>query len=801
MIDGREVRQTIRRLQSTPGFTLAVILPLSLGIGSTTALFTILNAVVLRPLPYPDPERLVVVWTDDVRKQLHQTLVSHPIYRDWEVDSRSFSTLGFSTRNTPVTLTGVADPERFDAARASASMFAVLGGTPLEGRAYTADEERRKEPVVVLSQPLAERRYGAARNALGKVLELDGGAVTVVGVMPSWFQFPTADVQLWLPLGDDRLRTVVVGRLRPGVTRAQARDELTTIGTGLAQKYPDLAADPDFPGFRVNFVPLTEQVIGRDTRLALWLLLGAVALVMAIACANVANLVVARASARRRELAVRTALGASRAQLIGHLMIEAALLTIVAGAIGIALAGWLVRVLITIAPSSLPRLESVSIDSGVLAFAIGVGLVSAVLFGAMPAWHVTRQPQNLDASLREGGRSGGAGADRRSLQRVFIMVEIALTFALVCGTGLLVRSLMHVERIPLGFDARDVLVFRMVVPDAMNIAQRGAFYREAVERLQQVPGVSRVGLISNIFTISSPNTTVRTEGRAAGSLVNTPIADDSASPGLFAALRSQLRRGRFFTEDDNEQSALVAIVNETFARRVWSDENPVDKRFQFLDDRFKNNWVTVVGVVADMRRNGLEEEPLPQIYIPFAQSPSRGADMVVLANINPRTLTRGFRKTIAAINPSVPVYRVSPLEHRLDAQLATRRFQVLMLSCFASAGLVLAAMGIYGLMRYMVTQRTREIGVRIAMGATRSQVMALVLWEGLRLAVTGLLVGVVLALLLTRSLRTVVHGVTTTDPLTFVIAPAILLLVAIVASLEPTWRAIRIDPVRALRAE
>jgi putative ABC transport system permease protein len=801
MTDGREVGQTIRRLRSTPGFTLAVILTLSLGIGSTTALFTILNAVVLRPLPYPDPERLVVVWTDDVRKQLHQTLVSHPIYRDWEVDSRSFSTLGFSTRNTPVTLTGVADPERFDAARASASMFAVLGGTPLEGRAYTADEERRKEPVVVLSQVLAERRYGAARNALGKVLELDGGAVTVVGVMPSWFQFPTADVQLWLPLGDDRLRTVVVGRLRPGVTLAQARDELTTIGTGLAQKYPDLAADPDFPGFRVNLVPLTEQVTGRDTRLALWLLLGAVALVMAIACANVANLVVARASARQRELAVRTALGASRAQLIGHFLLEAALLTIVAGAIGIALAGWLVRLLVAIAPSSVPRLESVSLDFGVLAFAIGVGLCCVALFGAMPAWHVTRQRQNLDASLREGGRGGSAGAARRAVHRVLIVVEIALTFALVCGAGLLVRSLMYVERIPLGFDARNVLVFRIVVPDAMNTAQRAAFYREAVERLEQVPGVSRVGLISNIFTISSPNTTVRIEGRAEGAQVNTPIADDSASPGLFAALRAQLRRGRFLTEDDNEQSALVAVVNERFARRFWPGENAVDKRFQFLDDRFDDKWVTVVGVVADMRRNGLEQDPLPQIYIPFAQSPSRGADMVVLAGTSPLNLTRNVRETIAAINPSVPVYRVSTLEHRLDTQLASRRFQVLMLCCFAFAALVLAAVGVYGLMRYMVGQRTREIGVRIAMGATRRQVMALVLWEGLRLAGTGLLAGVVLALLLTRSLRTVVYGVTVNDPLTFVIAPAILLLVATAATLEPTWRAVRIDPVRALRAE
>lgn len=798
ILDGTEVRQILRRLGAAPGFTAAAVLTLTLGIGATTALFSVVNAVVLRPLPYSDPDRLIVLWTDDVKRQLHETLVSYPLYRDWKEQSRSFANLGFSSRNSPVTLTGVAVPERLDAARASASMFEILGVSPLEGRTFSAEEERRKDPVAILSQAFAERRYGSARAALGQTLQFDDRAVTVLGVMPRWFQFPAPEIQLWLPLGDDRLRVVVIGRLQDSVTLDDARQELAIIGTALSQRYPDLAANPDFSGFRVRLVPLTQQVTGRDTRIALWLLLGAVMLVLAIACGNVANLLIARASARQRELALRAALGANRWQIVRYLLHEAVILTMVATVLGVVLAVWLVRVVIAIAPRSVPRLDSVTLDGFTLAFTIVVALACALSVGAAAAWHVTRQ--TLREALEESGRSGDASAGRRRLQRILIVSEFALTLSLVCGSGLLLRSLVEVERVPLGFNPRDILVFRMVVPDALTELQRESFYREASERLRRLPGVSRVGIISNMFTASTPNATVLIEGRPDTARINTPIADDSISPELFATLQVPLRSGRFFTDRDTAASPLVAIVNETFARRFWSGESPIGKRFQFLDERFGDRWVAVAGVVGDMRRNGLEQNPFPQVYLPFAQSPSRGADMVVQTSTTPLTLTLSAYETIAAINPAVPVYQISTLDQRIDTLLATRRFQVLMLSLFAVAGLVLAAVGIYGLMRYTVAQRTREIGVRVAIGATRGQVMTLVLREGLALTGVGLVAGLVVAFALTRALRTLLYGITPSDPLTFLFAPAVLVVVAIVACVEPTWRAMRVDPARVLRS-
>jgi predicted permease len=401
----------------------------------------------------------------------------------------------------------------------------------------------------------------------------------------------------------------------------------------------------------------------------------------------------------------------------------------------------------------------------------------------------------------KGGRAGGAGAARRRLQRALIVVEIALTFALLCGAGLVLRSLLRVEQLPLGFDPRDVLVFRMVVPDALTGAQRGAFYEEVAERLRHLPGVSQVGVISNIFTSSEPNATVRIEGRSDRTLVSTAIADDSASPELFSLLRTPLKTGRFFSETDRDKSPAAAIVNETFARHFWSGESAIGKRFQFLDGRFGDRWVTVVGVIADMRRNGLEQVPFPQVFVPFAQLPSRGADLAVLTAGDPAALTRSVRTIVAEINPDVPVYRMSTLQQRVDAFLSSRRFQTLMLSLLAGAGLLLAAVGLFGLMRYMVAQRTREIGVRVAIGATRTQVIGLVVRESLALTGAGLIVGLILAFALTRSLSRFLYGVSASDPVTFLLAPAVLLFVAVVASVEPTWRAMRVDPVTALRSE
>lgn len=474
------------------------------------------------------------------------------------------------------------------------------------------------------------------------------------------------------------------------------------------------------------------------------------------------------------------------------------MLTAVSAALGVALAGWFVRLLVALAPTSVPRLEDVSIDGQVVFFTIAVSLICALVFGGVPAWHVLHQQRG--EQLKEGGRGSGPGPGRRRVQRALVVLQVALTFLLVCGAGLLARSLAEVERAPLGFETRGVLILRMVVPEGMSEPARGAFYREVTERARLLPGVSRIGIISNVLTTSTPNATVRIEGRSGGIRVQTPIADDSASPELFSALHAPLRSGRFFSDDDTAQSPLVAIVNDTFAREFWSGERPVGRRFQFLDGRFDDRWVTVVGVVGDMRRDGREHDPFPQVFVPFAQSPSRGADAVILTRTPPLALAASIRQAIAGINPNVPVYRISTLEQRIDAFLTARRFQVTLLSCFAVAALVLAAVGIYGLMRYMVVQRTAEIAVRVAMGATRSRVVGLVLRETLALTCTGLVMGALLALAIMSSVHSLLYGVSPGDPVTFILAPAVLVIVAIVASVEPTWRAMRIDPMTSLRA-
>jgi putative ABC transport system permease protein len=791
----RDLRHALRMLARTPGFTAVAVLTLALGIGASTAIFSMLNVIVLQPLPYQDPDRLVVLWTDDVKRQLHETLVSYSSYAAWKERSQRFAELGFTTW-TPLTLTGNIEAERMDAARASASTFTVLGASPLHGRAFSAEEERRGDRVAVVSQGFAERRFGSVSAALGQVLLLDGEPTAVVGVMPAWFQWPRRDVQLWMPLGDTRGRGFVIGRLRGESSLEQARQEMIAIGNQLAEQYPSLASNPDFPGFATALVPLDYHITGNSTRVALWVILGAVLLMLLITCANVATLVLARASGRRRELAVRAALGATRGRLVRQSLIESLALALMGAMLGVALAVWLLRLLIVVAPPDLPRLDAVSIDTAVLAFAMAVAMLCGASLGVLAARHAGAM--QLEEALREGGRNQGTGAHGRRTRRRLVAVELAVTLTLVCGAGLLLRSLTQVAHVPLGFEPRNLLAFRVVVPDAFSTAQRRVFYEDALQRLRALPGVRHVGVVSRLFLMSSPDATIRVEGRPESSQV--PVMDDAASPDLFTALRAPLRRGRYFTERDRNGSAHVAVVTERFAREFWRDEDPVGKRFQFLDKRFDDRWITVVGVIADMRRNGLEEEPYPQVFMPFAQSPSRGADFVISTETTPQTLAATVIRTVGAIDPNVPVYQISTVEQRLDALLTTRRFQAFLLALFAAGGLLLAAIGVYGLLRYVVMQRRQEIGIRMAMGASRRDVMALVIQEGLSLTGVGLIVGLLAAFALSSWMGTLVYGISTKDPLTFAVAPLLLVFVAALACLEPAWRAMRVDPVHVLRA-
>jgi len=795
----RDLRQTFRMLTRARGFATITVLTLGLGIAASTVMFTVLNAVVLQPLPYRDPARLVLLWIDDVKRQLHQTLVPYPLSVEWRDGSRAFADLGFSTPDTPVTLSGAGEAERTDAVRATASTFAVLGVSAIEGRPYTEQEEHDGDRVAVLGHMLAERRFGSAAAAVGRMLIVDGEPTTVIGVMPATFAFPGREVQIWRPLGERHARVMVVARLAAGVPLAAARRDVEAIGHQLAAAHPDLAADPDFPGFTTTLVELDAYVAGRDTRVALWILLGAALVMMSIACTNVGTLLLTRAAARRRELALRVALGATRGRLVRQMVSECAALALVSAAVGVVSAQWLLRALVASLGANIPRSDAIGLDSSVLAFATGLAIVCSVFLGTVSAWRT--RDLSLDEALREGGRSQGIGARRRRLQQALIVAEVALTLTLVCGAGLVLRSLGEVRRLPLGFDADNTLLFRLVVPNEFSAQQRRRFFDESTARLRRLPGVRTAGVIGDLLPASAANSGVVIEGGLDPLRRQVPILDDAISPEAFAALRVALRDGRLFNDDDTADSMPVAIINERFQREFLGSERAVGKRFQFLDKRSDGAWVTVVGVVADMRRRGLEDEPGAQVFQPFSQAPSRGADVVIRTDVPPLSLATSASHAIAEIDATIPVFRMSTLSERLNGFLTNRVSYVALLSLFAATGVLLAAIGIYGLIRQDVSQRTQEIGLRLALGASRRDVVSLVLRRCCLLTAVGIAIGWCASLAIAGVMGSLLYGISPRDPVTFLAAPIVLSAVAIVACLEPTWRAVRLDILKALRPE
>jgi putative ABC transport system permease protein len=631
------------------------------------------------------------------------------------------------------------------------------------------------------------------------VLFIDGEPTTVIGVMPASFAFPGREIQIWRPLGERRARVMVVGRVAAGVQLPEARQDMATIGQQLAADYPDLAADSDFPGFATNLVELDDYVAGRDTRTAIWILLGAALVMMSIACTNVGALLLTRATARRRELALRVALGATRGRLVRQMLIESAVLALVSVAVGVVAAHWLLRVLVASLAANIPRSDAIVLDSYVLVFATGLAIVCSMFLGTVSAWRTRRLP--LDDALREGGRSQGIGVRRRRLQQALVVAEVALTLSLVCGAGLVLRSLGEVRRLPLGFDPDSTLLFRTVVPNEFSTQDRRRFFEDATSRLRQLPGVRTVGVIGNLFPASTSNSGVVVEGGIDPSRPQLPILDDVIGPETFSVLRVALHNGRLFTDADTADSMAVAIVNERFAREFWGNERAVGKRFKFLDKRSGGAWVTVVGVVADMRRHRLEDEAGAQVFQPFSQAPSRGADVVIRTEVPPLSLAASVTRTIAALDATVPVYRMSTLSARLDDFVTNRRFHVALLSLFAGTGVLLAAIGIYGLIRQDVSQRTQEIGVRVALGASRRDVVSLVLRRSLVLTAVGIAVGWCASLAIAGVMGSLVYGISPRDPVTFVAGPIVLMGIAIIACLEPTWRALRLDIFKALRPE
>jgi predicted permease len=797
-IDGlsNDLRYAARMLRRSPSFTAIAILTLALGIGANTAMFSVVNTVLLRPLPYQDPDRLAMLWTHDAKRDIREEGTSYPTFLDWRTQSRTFADLAICSRGNPVTLTGGDDPERVMGEAVSANLFPLLGVTPILGRSFSHDEELRRERVVVLSYGLWQRRFGASRDAIGKTLEIDAQHFHVIGVMPAGFYFPTKDVQLWQPATfvsftltpavRDRIWTNrftdwwrVVGRLKPTATFDEAQAEMTAIGQRLALAYP--ATDPGFVGFGVNVVPLLLQTTGRDLQRALWILLGAVGFVLLIACTNVANLLLARGAARRPEFALRAALGAGQMRLARQLAVESAMLIASAGIVGLTLALLGVRTLAAAAPPGIPRLDEIQLDARVLIFTGSISILGGLLFATVPAWKISRSDPG-DA-LKEGGRSGSDGLRLSRVRRTFVVVECALAVALLAGASLLMKSFIRVQTVNPGFEGKQVLLVRVIRP---------MLSREMIDRIATVPGVRAVGAIQS-FEPRNPDEPITAEGQPS---LKAPLTFERVTAGFFQAMRVPLRKGRFLTEQDSH--ANVALINETMANTFWPHGDPIGKRFKRGGSESTSRWMTVVGVIGDMRRRGLERDAVSEFYLSEIEP---GMDLAIRTTTDPLGLVPSVRQVIRSLDRNAVVGRVTTVENHMGELGAARRFQTWLISIFAGLGLVLSAIGIYGVMHYAVAQRTHEMGVRIALGARVSDVLWLVIGEGLRFVLIGVAAGLLAALQLTGVLAHLLFEVSTTDPATFAMVPLLLIMVALLACYLPARRASQVDPIAALRCE
>jgi putative ABC transport system permease protein len=788
---------------------------MGLGIGATVAMFSLVYAVLLRPLPYKDPSRLVLLGNADQRSTVFGT--TYTDYQDWKATNHTFDDLAIYYRNSgwsQVLLTSGEDRVLVQGGFVSANFFSVMGMSPLVGRVFTADEENSRNPVVVLSFAIWEKQFAASPAAIGNFIDIDSTRFQVIGVMPKSFRFPDENIQFWAPITTNRywsehaiadtthapgfyLRWNVVGRLKEGTNLRTAQAEMTLVERHVREQETDQPQGPAFNGLVFKVEPVGTKLTA-SARLALLILLGAVSFVLLIACTNVANLILARGTARGREMAIRRALGATRAALIWQLLTESIVLSTLAGCLGVLLSHFAVKLFVAFAPKGIPRLDEASIDPVVVSFAFGIALLSALLFGAFPAWKSSRSLPN--SILKGSGSTLTISRRGKYAGAALVIAEFALSTVLLSGAGLLVRSFLAVYAVDAGFRADHVLTFHVNDRDP-------DFYKHLLEQIRQLPGVRAAGATSELFELEQPmmNGFRSVEGHEAEPRDHwSSLTWSGVSGDYFQSMGVPLVKGRFFSDSDNAGSMLVAIVDESLARRYWPNEDPLGKHFKGQDPRGKNDdWLTVIGVVKDMRTHGLEREPTPHVYEWAAQSGPTAStpDIVVRTSNDPLALAASVRRAVRSINSRPVITSMATLNQEIDGQLWFRRFQTWLLGLFAAIALVLACLGIYGLMQYSVIQRTREIGIRMALGAETKQVLRMILKQGVMLGVIGLSSGFVGALLLTRFLSSMLFGITPTDPVTFVGISIVLLLSAIAATLIPARCATRVNPLVALRYE
>jgi putative ABC transport system permease protein len=806
----KDLRFGARGLLKRPTFTAIVILTLALGIGATTAIFSVVNTVILRPLPYQNAERIVAIEEFVLGGQKSQVTPAN--FLDWRAQNRVFEHLAaIHTRQANLNLSDQA--ERVDIAITSADFFSVFGVEPLRGRLFLpGDEQAGHAPVAVISNTLWQRNFGGDPQLVGKTISLDGKSYVVVGIAPPGFNYPDK-TEAWLPplrlapeLNERMDVTQVrglgflsaVALLKPGVSLSQAASEMDTITSRLRQQYPD-TNNRRFD----RVVSLHKHLVGNTTTM-LWLLFGAVGFVLLIACANVANLLLARSASRQKEMAIREALGASRWRVMQQVLTESILIALAGGALGLGLAWWSVALIVKLLPQDFPRAGDISVDWRVLGFTLGASVLTGILFGLAPA--IQLSGVETQESLKESGR-GTAGSRRRNrLRNLLIVSEVALSVVLLAGAGLLFRTFMQLQSVDSGFDPQKVLTVRLAPsgPHYKTDADYSTFFAQVLQRIGSIPGVRSAGLINTLPLDKGPTASFRIEGRPPVTPDKWPSANyRSISPDYFRTMKTPMIEGRGFTEQDNDQSSRVIIINQALARENFANEDPLGKRINFggIENNGQPVWWEIIGVAADVRSLELREEASPDLYFTYRQDVFAGMNVVVRTAVEPQSVASAVRFAVAEVDRNTPVSDIKTMEHVVSESVTQPRFNLFVLAVFGFIALFLSAAGIYAVTAYSVAQRTHEVGIRMALGAQRIDVLKLIVGAGMSLITGGIIIGLAASIVLTRMLKSLLFGVSATDPLTFAAITFALAGVAFLACYIPARRATKVDPLVALRYE
>ena len=801
----QDLRYAIKALLAKPGFSLTAILALALGIGANTAIFSVVDAVLLRALPYDDPDQLVWIWENDLASNIMEEPASYADFTDWKNQSQSFQDLAAFGGWFPI-LTNSGPAERIPGGLVSPGLFQLLGAKPIQGRTFLQDEDGPgKNRVVILSYSLWRRRFASDTNIIGKTIILNQSPYEVIGIMPASFQYPSPgdskSAELWGPLPStlsalprraDFLS--VVGRLKPSSSIEQASSEMATIASRLENQYAETNA-----GWSITIIPLYRRFTG-DVRPAMLVLSVAVGLLLLIACANLANLLLVRATARRREMAIRKALGATRRRLIQQFLTESCVLALIGGAVGLLLAPFAVRGLILLSPSGIARLDKAGIDMRVLAFSAALSLITGIVFGVAPAVHASGTDFNEE--LKEGGRTSAGGVTGRRILSVLLVSEVALVLSLLIGSALMIKSFVRLQQVNPGFDPERLLTLEIALPRQKykEPYQATAFFGDVIQKVGDLPEVEAVAAVSVVplsGTLAILDFTIKGRPPLPPGQVND-AESQVISPSYFDTMSIRLLKGRLFTDHDNRESTPVIIINDALAKRYFPDDDPLGK---LLALEGTDQPLTIVGIVENVHQNGINREPYPQMYTSYAQNPQWATALIVKARSDPRKIVEPIREQILSVDADQPLYNVRTMADVMSGSISRQRFNAQLISILTAFAFLLTILGIYGVVSYIVTQRFNEIGIRIALGARKSQILMMMVWGGLKLALIGILFGLGGAVALARLMSSLLYGTSPTDPTTFIGIPLLLAGVIVLASCIPARKAIAIDPVAALRYE